>query len=495
MPNKSRKAKFVAQAGPVESGHSAPPKANKKRKAKKDLNNPRSSPNAAEACAETVRKDDDPVKSPVGLPSSSRSSPTPNEPLHKNTHKDAGSPTSSARAASNPVTPPAAEQPWADTVSNSERTVKPHALPLSHDAHPSGEESTPIHQMTRIITKIKGVSIGKTGGEFVSLQDLQSKTWTTLVECGHVQTKDELTQTTAFIGLKRKGLQYTVVFTTPCDDSERTFANECMDHYLGGDYRSLAELLIPLLLPLYEEADDNPVSKDNFGGFLHASETYLRVVPVAVTGMLEPYPEFARSQRIDWDLFIRENRPTCPMWKVSDVKRFHPHSNTSMIYDVDLGDNLNSVVFKRADSYRRFLQEYQTLLHCGQVGIRAPRVLGLLGVGTRWAGFIMTKISASFCLEDRNAVSVQATSIQSPLADRKRWFEQISNAIHTLHHDGYIWGDVKAANVLIDDDNNACLIDFEGGCSLGWVDEELADSEEGDLQGLDRLRDFLKLDE
>jgi hypothetical protein len=349
--------------------------------------------------------------------------------------------------------------------------------------------------VTRIITKIKSVSIGKTGGEFVSLQELQSKTLTKLVECGHVQTKDESTPTTAFVGLKRKGLQYTVVFTTPCDGSERTFANDCMDRYLDGEYRSLAELLIPLLLPVYEEADDNPVSEDNFGSFLQASETYLRLVPVAADGTLEPYPEFARSQRIDWDFFIRENTPTCPMWKLSDVKRFRPHSHTSMIYEVDIGDNLNSVVFKRADSYRRFLQEYQTLLHCGQVGIRSPRVLGLLGVGTRWAGFIMTKICASFCLEDRNAVSVQATSIQSPLADRKRWFEQISNAIHTLHRDGYIWGDVKAANVLIDDDDNACLIDFEGGCSLGWVDDDLADSEEGDLQGLDRLRDFLKLDE
>jgi hypothetical protein len=139
-----------------------------------------------------------------------------------------------------------------------------------------------------------------------------------------------------------------------------------MDLYLHGEYGALGELLIPLLLPIYEEADNNPVSKDNFEAFLQASETYLRLVPGTETGMLEPYPEFAPSNRVDWDLFTRDNSPTCPMWKLSDVKCFRPHSHTSMIYEIDLGgdNNFNSVIFKRIDNYRSLLWEYSSLDHC-----------------------------------------------------------------------------------------------------------------------------------
>jgi hypothetical protein len=49
--------------------------------------------------------------------------------------------------------------------------------------------------------------------------------------------------------------------------------------------------------------------------------------------------------------------------------------------------------------------------------------------------------------------------------------------------------------VLIDNEGTACLIDFEGGYQPGWIDTGLADTKEGDLQGLAKLHDFLKLDE
>jgi hypothetical protein len=54
---------------------------------------------------------------------------------------------------------------------------------------------------------------------------------------------------------------------------------------------------------------------------------------------------------------------------------------------------------------------------------------------------------------------------------------------------------VKPGNVLIDDDRQAWLIYFEGGRTLGCVDQELLDTVEGDLQGLETLREFLGLRE
>ncbi|CEJ89256.1 hypothetical protein VHEMI05110 [[Torrubiella] hemipterigena] len=40
-------------------------------------------------------------------------------------------------------------------------------------------------------------------------------------------------------------------------------------------------------------------------------------------------------------------------------------------------------------------------------------------------------------------------------------------------------------------DQNAVLIDFEGGTTRGWVDHEKGGSVDGDLQGLERIADFI----
>ncbi|KAL3492110.1 hypothetical protein BJX62DRAFT_236545 [Aspergillus germanicus] len=341
---------------------------------------------------------------------------------------------------------------------------------------------------------MKNVSLGKAGGKFVSLQELQSVAWAKLTEFGHIVTKDESIPTTAFIVLARKALRYTVVFTIPSQDSERTFANKCMDHYHRGEYRPLAELIIPLLLPIYKEADNNPISEDSFEAFLQASDSFFRLVSDNKTSRLEPYPEFVRTRSIDWEVVMRRNAPDCPLWELSDVKHFRPHSHTNMIHEVDLGDNTDfrSVILKRFNDYHSLYEEYKALMHCGDVGIRAPRALGLVGVGTRWGGFFMTRISSPFCLEDWYA---DAWLGQSTLCNRKRWYEQVSNAIHTLHRAGCVSGDAKPVNVLIDKEGNACLVDFEGGYQPGWIDTDLADTKEGDLQGLAKLHDFFKLDE
>jgi len=64
--------------------------------------------------------------------------------------------------------------------------------------------------------------------------------------------------------------------------------------------------------------------------------------------------------------------------------------------------------------------------------------------------------------------------------------------LRELHEADVVWGDAKAENVLIDSDNNAWIIDFGGGYTAGWVDENLANTVEGDQQGPSRIITYIR---
>lgn len=74
---------------------------------------------------------------------------------------------------------------------------------------------------------------------------------------------------------------------------------------------------------------------------------------------------------------------------------------------------------------------------------------------------------------------------------REKWATQIRETVDYLHEIGVIWGDGKASNIIIDDQDNAWLIDFGGGWTDGWVDEGLADTFEGDEQAVNNIMNLL----
>ncbi|OIW35583.1 hypothetical protein CONLIGDRAFT_690191, partial [Coniochaeta ligniaria NRRL 30616] len=74
---------------------------------------------------------------------------------------------------------------------------------------------------------------------------------------------------------------------------------------------------------------------------------------------------------------------------------------------------------------------------------------------------------------------------------RNRWATQISGSLHELHERGLVWGDVKAENVLVDQEDNAWLTDFGPGYTEGWVDKHKVGTVEGDLQGLAKIMAML----
>ena len=76
-------------------------------------------------------------------------------------------------------------------------------------------------------------------------------------------------------------------------------------------------------------------------------------------------------------------------------------------------------------------------------------------------------------------------------ARREKWASQIEDTLRQLHEIDVVWGDIKTSNILVDKDDDAWLIDFGGGQTVGWVADDLAGTKEGDLQGLKRVMDNL----
>ncbi|KAK4555202.1 hypothetical protein LTR86_007498 [Recurvomyces mirabilis] len=71
----------------------------------------------------------------------------------------------------------------------------------------------------------------------------------------------------------------------------------------------------------------------------------------------------------------------------------------------------------------------------------------------------------------------------------QKWKSQVLRMVEELHAHDIVWGDVNAGNVVIDNDLNAWVIDFGGMNNAEFVDDELAETIEGDWQGVRRLFD------
>lgn len=69
----------------------------------------------------------------------------------------------------------------------------------------------------------------------------------------------------------------------------------------------------------------------------------------------------------------------------------------------------------------------------------------------------------------------------------KKWEEQVTATVEVLHAHDIVWGDVNTCNVAIDEALNAWVIDFGGMNNADFVDDDKAETVEGDWQGVRRL--------
>ncbi|KAJ4125817.1 hypothetical protein NW765_001591 [Fusarium oxysporum] len=113
------------------------------------------------------------------------------------------------------------------------------------------------------------------------------------------------------------------------------------------------------------------------------------------------------------------------------------------------------------------------------------RLVGVVREGNGLLGMLLSWI------DKKSVLSKTKASASSPEL-RKRWATQIRNSLDSLHENDIIWGDVKGENVLIDQNDDAWIIDFGGSYTMGWVDEDKTGTLEGDEQGVAKILELLE---
>lgn len=128
-----------------------------------------------------------------------------------------------------------------------------------------------------------------------------------------------------------------------------------------------------------------------------------------------------------------------------------------------------------------FAREIETLKQNGS----HPNVIQLVGVvevaNNEIEGILLPFISGRSLSEITHASADQKT----------KWKKQVRDAVGHLHSKNLVWGDAKPQNVMVDDEENAILIDFEGGNTSRWVDSDIGGTKAGDMQGLQRICELI----
>ncbi|KAM7182833.1 hypothetical protein V8F33_013982 [Rhypophila sp. PSN 637] len=226
------------------------------------------------------------------------------------------------------------------------------------------------------------------------------------------------------------------------------------------------------------------VSRDSCFELIHGHHTELHV------------DELKPISRDELQNFGVEDISSLPTYSASDVLLLSRLKNGMSAYDAtDLG-RTEKLVCKLPYHFCRkdFLRELNILAEIrkakSNVGLksRVSQLKALVMYGDGIVGMLIEKIPTRFeTLDD-----VLTGKVDMPLLLRKQWAAQIENTVEELHRHDIVWGDAKPQNIVIDECDNTWLIDFGGGFSRAWVEPQLAETVEGDLQAVKKMREKLE---
>ncbi|OOF93084.1 hypothetical protein ASPCADRAFT_8031 [Aspergillus carbonarius ITEM 5010] len=283
--------------------------------------------------------------------------------------------------------------------------------------------------------------------------------------------------------------EFKVVFTVPPssakpgEDPIQTIVHQCIDLYVNKSFKDLFTLLLPHILSISSAELAHPPT--NLQSYMGRNFCFRLLPGVGDTVTCEPYPEFNPPPKMfDWDS-LKDDLVNVPHFDLSDVKDFRQGLNRA-VYQVNIkGKNF---LYKPMSTPESFTREISILQRAAGLSLRIPKLEGVVNVNIEHSGMLLTLVPNCFPLSLWSYIQPEVS-----IAERQKWYDQISETLHALHQHDCCWGDAKNDNVVIDENRDAWLVDFGGGFSPGWVDPELVETVAGDLQGLQRIHEHLKL--
>ena len=119
--------------------------------------------------------------------------------------------------------------------------------------------------------------------------------------------------------------------------------------------------------------------------------------------------------------------------------------------------------------------------------IRAPRLVGFVAKKTsrtQAIGFLQQDIPDPTPLTNWLEAEV-------PQEKREAWASEAERMKNVLHEHDIIWGDAKADNFLVDENDKLWIIDFGGSWTEGWIDPEIKETFEGDDMAMEKITNAL----
>ncbi|PMD30023.1 hypothetical protein L207DRAFT_641881 [Hyaloscypha variabilis F] len=126
--------------------------------------------------------------------------------------------------------------------------------------------------------------------------------------------------------------------------------------------------------------------------------------------------------------------------------------------------------------------------------IRVPRLEGLVTTNQQSEiviGFLTDFITPGSPLS--NLGDLRDNIDQASKPQREHWASQAKHIIEQLHGIGVVWGNVCPRNMLLDSESNLWVIGFSGSRTWGFVSLEFMGTKEGDLMGLEMIRQYLQV--
>lgn len=222
----------------------------------------------------------------------------------------------------------------------------------------------------------------------------------------------------------------------------------------------------------------------------------LNIVPIAPDEAYGPTYNEDQDQNIPQfgdEIHIDSSLPSYLPEQVKVVERLVEGGGTVCLVQVNGYQMLCKARHDGLRDYnlKREIDCLQKISHTFPGRVSVPRLLGYVKHPRSSAilGFLREWVPSKYNLKDLK----EAGFPDFPKEIRQKVGRQIKETVEILHGIEVIWGDAKPSNVVIDLSNDAWLIDFGGGWSEGWVDENLQNTVEGDKKAVTRILEFLNV--